>query len=105
LPSPAGAMAVMGACLYWPVSPWLFLAVVVVGVLMCSHWPFVHFGRVIAPRLKKVGVIILFSLLAGATAYLVKAGDSRLFGQALLAATAIYILAGNRVFFVKKINS
>jgi len=103
LPSPAGAMVVLGACLYWQ-SLWISWAIIlVISFLLVSHIRFVHFGRVILrviPRALKVlfGFVIVFI-----TAYLIKARNPEMLGALLLVSFLLYVLIGNSKFVGKVI--
>jgi CDP-diacylglycerol--serine O-phosphatidyltransferase len=98
LPSPAGAMVVLGACLYWQ-SLWISWSVVLaVSFLLVSHIRFVHFGRVILrviPRAIKVlfGFVIVFI-----TAYLIKTRNPEMLGALLLVSFLLYVVIGNSRF-------
>ena len=103
LPSPAGAMVVLGACLYWQ-SLWVSWTVILaISFLLVSHIRFVHFGRVILrviPRSLKVlfGFVIVFI-----TAYLIKARNPEMLGALLLISFLLYVLIGNSKFAEKVI--
>jgi len=95
LPSPAGAMVVLGACLFWQ-NVWLSLSVVLLtAMLMVSHIRFVHFGRVILRRIPRTVIVIFGFLVVFVTAYLIKIRNPEMLGAILLVLFLIYVLMGN----------
>ncbi len=95
LPSPAGAMVVLGGCLFWPNGSISMAVAALTSLLMVSHIRFVHFGRVMIRRTPRVVMVIFGFLVVFVFAYLIKVRDSQMLGAILLLAFLIYILAGN----------
>ena len=95
LPSPAGAMVVLGACLFWQ-NAWMALSVVLLtSYLLVSHIRFVHFGRVILRRIPRAVIVIFGFLVVFVFAYLIKTRDPEMLGAILLISFLIYALTGN----------
>ena len=96
LPSPAGAIVVLGACLFWE-NLWIiwsftFLA----SLLLISHIKFVHFGRVILKRIPRTFIILLGFVIVFIIAYLLKARDSGMLGALLLISFFIYLITSGK---------
>jgi len=96
LPSPAGAIVVLGACLFWRNLYIAWGVVLVTSFLLVSHIRFVHFGRVILRRIPRTLIVIFGFLFVFVTAYLIKARNPEMFGAILLITLSIYLLAGNK---------
>ncbi len=103
LPSPAGAIAVLGACLFC-IRPWaVMLTICVTAFLLVSHVRFVHFGRVILTRLPRTLIVMLGFVVVFIIAYLIKARDSQMLGALLMICFVAYVitsshfLSGNRI--------
>ncbi|MBM9519113.1 CDP-alcohol phosphatidyltransferase family protein [Desulforhopalus vacuolatus] len=95
LPSPAGALLVLGAALF-KIPAGLLVCALISAALMVSHLHFAHFGRII---LKSVPKPIFFSLSAGLiiiVAFLIKTRSVNLFGAMILASCLIYLVVGKR---------
>ncbi len=93
LPSPAGALLVLGAALF-TIPVLLLFTAVISAVLMIGHTHFAHFGRVL---LKKMPKPLFFSLSAGliiVVAFLIKTRSVNLFGGLILASCLTYIAFG-----------
>jgi len=101
LPSPAGAMVVLGACLFWENS-WIIWAVILfTSYLLVSHIRFVHFGRVILRHIPRAFVIIFGFVIAFIIAYLIKANDSGMLGALLLICFLIYLITSRKITMMK----
>jgi len=101
LPSPAGAMVVLGACLFWENS-WIIWAVILfTSYLLVSHIRFVHFGRVILRHIPRAFVIIFGFVIAFIIAYLIKASDSGMLGALLLICFLIYLITSRKITMMK----
>ena len=97
LPSPAGAMVALGACLFWD-NLWIIAAVVfLTSCLLVSHIRFVHFGRVILRRFSRTFIVLFGFVVVFAIAYLIKARDSQLLGAALLTSFVIYVITSSKI--------
>ncbi len=101
LPSPAGALVVLGAALVFP-PPFLYgISLFTVG-LMVSRIHFAHFGRLILKQVPKP----LFFLVSAATvvliAFVLKTKNVNLFGYMILGATLFYMVVGRKLLPSKK---
>ena len=97
LPSPAGAMVALGACLFWN-NLWIIGAVILLtAYLLVSHIRFVHFGRVILPRFSRTFIVLFGFIVVFTIAYLIKARDSELLGAALLTCFLIYVITSSKI--------
>ena len=97
LPSPAGAMVVLGACLFWN-NLWIIGAVILLtSYLLVSHIRFVHFGRVILRRFSRTFIVLFGFIVVFTIAYLIKARDSQLLGAALLTGFIIYVITSSKI--------
>ena len=95
LPSPAGAIVVLGACLFWQ-NAWMSLSVVLLtSCLLVSHIRFVHFGRVILRRIPRSVMVIFGFVVVFVLTYLIKTRNPEMLGAILLISFSIYVLAGN----------
>lgn len=96
LPSPAGAMVALGACLFFE-NAWIIHAVILLtAFLLVSHIRFVHFGRVIIRRLPRTVVVIFGFMIVFMIAYLIKAKDSNMLGALLLLCFLVYAAASSK---------
>jgi CDP-diacylglycerol--serine O-phosphatidyltransferase len=101
LPSPAGAMVALGACLFWN-NLWIIGAVILsTAYLLVSHIRFVHFGRVILRRFSRTYIVIFGFIVVFTIAYLIKARDSELLGAALLTCFLIYVITSSKIIIRK----
>jgi CDP-diacylglycerol--serine O-phosphatidyltransferase len=101
LPSPAGAVAALGACLYWQ-DLWAPRAVIVfTSYLLLSHIRFVHFGRVILRHTPRTLVVVFGFFVVLIIAYLIKVRNPEILGAVLLISFLLYVLTGNRRFASK----
>jgi len=103
LPSPAGAIAALGACLFCT-RPWaVMLVICLTAFLLVSHVRFVHFGRVILTRLPRTVIVMFGFVVVFLIAYLIKARDSQMLGALLIICFVVYLitsghfLTGNRI--------
>jgi CDP-diacylglycerol---serine O-phosphatidyltransferase len=97
LPSPAGAMAALGACLFWERLWIMSIVVLLVCFLLVSHIKFVHFGRIIISKLPRIVVIIGGFLIIFILAYIIKFNSNQLFGAFLLISFLIYIIINSKI--------
>ena len=101
LPSPAGAMVALGACLFWE-NVWIVWAVVgLTAYLLVSDIRFVHFGRVILRHLPRIFVVIFGFIIVFTISFLIKARDPQMLGALLLVAFLIYVVV-NRYLLSRK---
>ena len=95
LPSPAGAMVALGACLFWQ-NLWISsIAIIMTSCLLVSHIRFFHFGRVVLQRIPRSLMIIFGFIIVFIIAYLVKARNPEMLGALLLISFLIYVLTSN----------
>ncbi len=96
LPSPAGAMVVLGACLFWQ-QVWIAWGVVLaISFLLVSHVRFVHFGRVLLRRTSRTLKVVIGFLIVFVIAYLFKTRNPEMLGAILLVSFLIYAVIGNQ---------
>ncbi|MBN2123122.1 MAG: CDP-alcohol phosphatidyltransferase family protein [Deltaproteobacteria bacterium] len=94
LPSPAGAMVTLGACLFWN-TLWISWAVIsLTSFLLVSHIRFVHFGRVILQRIPRSVMVLFGFMVVLLIAYLIKIKDPETLGGLLLVSFLLYLLMG-----------
>jgi CDP-diacylglycerol--serine O-phosphatidyltransferase len=97
LPGPAGAMVALGVCLFWQ-NPWISWAgILFTAYLLVSHIRFVHFGRVILPRIPHPFIVIFGFIVVLIITYLIKAQDHELLGGVLLVSFLVYVLTGYKM--------
>lgn len=95
LPSPAGALIVLGAALvFQPKLLWLIATLSV--VLMVSHIRFAHFGRVILKQLPRPMFILLSAMIIVTIAFILKTKSVHMFGYLILCSAFIYLIAGRK---------
>ncbi len=93
LPSPAGALIVLGAALICPAN---LLSAVAIGstAIMVSHIRFAHFGRVIMKQIPKPLFFIVNSAIIVTLAYVLKTKNADVFGYLILSSVALYMVVG-----------
>lgn len=97
LPSPAGAIVTLGACLFWK-NLWISWGVILFTCyLLVSHIRFVHFGRVILRGIPRTFIVIFGFLIVFIITYLIKARNPEMLGALLLISFLIYVLTGSKV--------
>ncbi len=101
LPGPAGAMIIIGACLFWEYSIKSQILVLLTSALMVSRIRFAHLGKYILPRLPRTAMIIIASVVIAVILFLIRQKDPVLLGLLLLILSTIYVLGFNS--FVRKI--
>jgi len=105
LPSPAGAIAALGACLFCT-RPWaVMLIVCLTAFLLVSHVRFVHFGRVILTRLPRTLIVMFGFVVVFIIAYLIKARDSEMLGALLIICFVAYLITSSRFLLGNRIKS
>jgi CDP-diacylglycerol--serine O-phosphatidyltransferase len=86
----------LGSILFWR-DLWIsWIVISLTAYLLVSHIRFVHFGRVILPRMPRTLVILLGFLVLLIAAYLIKVRNPQMLGGTLLALFLVYLVAGNR---------
>jgi len=95
LPSPAGALIVLGAALVFPPNVLLGVAMLSVA-LMVSHIRFAHFGRVILKQMPRPLFYLASATVIVTLAFILKTKNAEMFGWLILASVLFYILAGRK---------
>ncbi|MDJ0623398.1 MAG: CDP-alcohol phosphatidyltransferase family protein, partial [Desulfocapsaceae bacterium] len=101
LPSPAGALVVLGASLVVPVQLLWIIVLVTVG-LMVSTIRFAHFGRIILKQMPRPLFFMASTVVIIIFAFVLKTRNVELFGYLILASVLLYI-AGGRKFRGKSV--
>lgn len=97
LPSPAGAMVSLGACLFWE-NVWIIWAVTLVtSYLLVSDIRFVHFGRVILRQFPRIFVVMLGFVIVFSISFIIKVRDPQMLGALLLISFLIYVIMSIRL--------
>lgn len=91
LPSPAGALVVLGAALVFPPLVLWVIAALSVG-LMVSHIRFSHFGRVVLKQIPRPMFILASAVMVIAIAFILKTKSVQLFGYLILSSVCIYMV-------------
>ena len=95
LPSPAGALIVLGASLI--ATPGILWGLTSVSVgLMVSHIRFVHFGRVILKKIPKPIFFLISASVIIALAFIFKTKNVQMFGYLILGSVITYMIAGRK---------
>jgi len=101
LPSPAGAMVALGACLLWN-NLWIIWAVIlVISFLLVSHIRFFHFRKVILRRVPRTFIVIFGFIVVFVIAYLIKSRNSQILGASLLACFLVYVITSGQLLVRK----
>lgn len=96
LPSPAGALIVLGASLVCsPLFLWLLTLVSI--ILMISHIRFAHFGRVIIKKIPRPLFFTASATLIVIIAFVYKTKNAGMFGWLVLAAVLAYLFVGRKM--------
>jgi CDP-diacylglycerol---serine O-phosphatidyltransferase len=99
LPSPAGALVVLGAALVVP-PQYLWLVAMLSVALMVSHIRFAHFGRVILKEIPKPLFFVACSALVLTISFIIKTRNVEMFGTLILFTVVSYMVAGR--WYLKK---
>jgi CDP-diacylglycerol--serine O-phosphatidyltransferase len=99
LPSPAGALVVLGAALVVP-SQYLWLVALLSVGLMVSTVRFAHFGRVILREIPKPLFFVTCAAMVLIISYILKTRNVEMFGSLILFTVLAYMVAGRR--YLKK---
>ncbi len=95
LPSPAGALIVLGASLI--VTPPVLWGLTCVSVgLMVSHIRFAHLGRVILNKIPKPLFFLISASIIVALSFIFKTKNIVMFGYLILGSVLIYMVAGRK---------
>jgi CDP-diacylglycerol--serine O-phosphatidyltransferase len=95
LPSPAGALVVLGAALVFPPNLLWVTAILSVG-LMVSHIRFAHFGRVILKQIPRPLFYLASATVIVTIAFILKTKSVQMFGYLILVSVVIYMLGGRK---------
>jgi len=95
LPSPAGALIVLGAALIATPGILWMLTSVSVG-LMASHIRFAHFGRVILKQTPKPVFFLISAAIIVTLSYIFKTKDVQMFGYLILGSVLVYMVVGRK---------
>ena len=96
LPSPAGALFVLGASLVLPPNLLWAAAIISVG-LMVSNIRFAHFGRVIIKRIPKPLFFLSCATIIVLIAFVFKTKSAQMFGYLILSAVTLYMILGRKL--------
>ncbi len=95
LPSPAGALIVLGASLVAP--PGILWGLTAISVfLMVGHIRFVHFGRVILKQIPKPVFFIISAAVILTLSFIFKTKNAQMFGYLILSSVILYIVVGRK---------
>jgi len=95
LPSPAGALIVLGASLI--VHPDYLWAVAALSVgLMVSHIRFAHFGQVIIKQMPKPLFFLASATIIVLIAFVLKTKNVQMFGYLIVCSVFLYMIAGRK---------
>ncbi len=95
LPSPAGALIVLGASLI-ATSGVLWGLTAVSVALMVSHIRFAHFGRVILKQIPKPVFFVISAAVIITLAFIFKTKNVQMFGYLILGSVVVYMLVGRK---------
>ena len=95
LPSPAGALVVLGAALVVPAGYLWIVAMLSVG-LMISHVRFAHFGRVILKQVPKPLFFMACAALVLIISFIIKTKNAQMFGYLILFTVLMYMIVGRK---------
>ena len=95
LPSPAGALIVLGASLI--ATPGILWGMTCISVgLMVSHIRFAHFGRVILKQIPKPVFFMISASIILMLSYILKTKNVQMFGYLILGSVLVYMIAGRK---------
>lgn len=97
LPSPAGALVVLGGALVAPPTL-LWVITSISAVLMASTMQFAHFGRLIVKKTPRPIFYLMCSIQVVILAFVFKTQNVELFGYIILASMLLYMVIGRRMF-------
>lgn len=95
LPSPAGALIVLGASLVSTQTVlWAMTGLSI--VLMISHIRFAHFGRVILRKIPRPVFFLISAAIIILLSYIFKTKNVEMFGYMILGVVAVYMAVGSK---------
>jgi CDP-diacylglycerol--serine O-phosphatidyltransferase len=95
LPSPAGALIVLGGALVAPPKLLWVIALLSVG-LMVSHIRFAHLGRVILKQIPRPLFFLISSFMVVSIAFVFKTKNVEMFGYLILCSICLYLIIGRK---------
>lgn len=96
LPSPAGAMIVLGVSLV--ATPGILWGLTGISVaLMVSHIRFAHFGRVILKRIPKPVFFVISAAIIVTLSFIFKTKNVQMFGYLILGSVIVYIAVCRKI--------
>ena len=95
LPSPAGALIVLGGALVAPPTILWVIALISVG-LMISHMRFAHFGRVLLKHIPRPLFYFMSSVMIVTISFVLKTKNVQMFGYLILCSILLYLLVGKK---------
>jgi len=95
LPSPAGALIVLGASLVAPPNVLWAFATLSVG-LMISHIRFAHFGRVMLKQIPKPLFFLVSATIIVTISFVLKTKNVQMFGYLILSSILLYMITGKK---------
>ncbi len=96
LPSPAGALIVLGSALVFDYPPLLWAGTAVSIGLMISHLHFAHFGRVIIRRVPRPLFFTMCAFMVVALSFIFKTRNVEMFGYLILGSVSLYMVIGRK---------
>lgn len=94
LPSPAGALIVLGASLV--ASPGILWGLTGISVaFMVSHIRFAHFGRIILKQVPKPLFFVISAAIIVTISFILKTKSAQMFGYLILGSVLVYIITGS----------
>jgi CDP-diacylglycerol---serine O-phosphatidyltransferase len=96
LPSPAGALIVLGSALVFDYPPLLWAGAAVSIGLMISHLHFAHFGRVIIQRVPRPLFFTMCAFMVVALSFIFKTRNVEMFGYLILGSVSLYMVIGRK---------
>ncbi len=95
LPSPAGALIVLGASLV--VDPAILWVVATLSVgMMLSHIRFAHFGQIILKQIPKPVFFLVSATIIIIIAFVFKTKNVEMFGYVILCSVLLYMIVGRK---------
>ena len=94
LPSPAGAMIVLGASLVSTQAIlWMLTGVSI--IFMVSHIRFAHFGRVMLKKIPRPVFFMISAVIIVTLSFIIKTRSVQMFGYLILSSLFIYMVVGS----------
>ncbi len=97
LPSPAGALIVLGSALVVDHPPLLWGGAAVSVGLMVSHLQFAHFGRVIIKQVPRPLFFTMCAFMVVALSFVFRTKNVEMFGYVILCSVSLYMVVGKKL--------